>query len=213
MPFAAFYHTHKLVVVLFILIYLAKAILLLMGKREALDRFSKFIKIPEMVVSFLFFLTGIVMLNSLAEFTVLFMIKLLLVVIAIPVAVVAYRKYNKLLGLLAILLLISVYGVAEVYKAQFGKKKAIVGEMIDPKAADYSAAEHGRLLYMAQCVVCHGEDGKANLAGAKDLTISTKTDDEIIDLIKSGKNAMPKMAAIYNADELRALTVYVNSLK
>ena len=213
MPFAAFYHTHKLVVVLFILIYLIKAILLLFGNKATLDRFSKFIKIPEMVVSFLFFVTGIVMLNSLAEFTVLFTIKLLLVVIAIPIAVVAYRKYNKMLGVLAILLLISVYGVAEMYKAQFGKKKEIASTITDPKAADYNVTSHGKALYSAQCIVCHGEDGKANLAGAKDLTLSEQTDQEVIDLIKSGKNAMPKMASIYNDDELNALVSYVKSLR
>ena len=96
MPFIAFYHTHKLVVVLFILIYLTKAILLLMGNTDTLNRFNKKIKVPEMIVSALLFITGIVMLNQIADFNLVFTIKLTLVITAIPVAVLAYRKYNKL---------------------------------------------------------------------------------------------------------------------
>ena len=123
MPFVALYHTHKLVVVLFILIYLTKAILLLMGNNEILNKFNKKIKIPEMVVSALLFITGIIMLNNIADFNLIFTIKLTMVVAAIPVAVIAYKKYNKLLAILSLIMLISAYGLAEIFKAQFGKRK------------------------------------------------------------------------------------------
>jgi len=213
MPYVAFYHTHKLVVILFVLIYLIKAVLLVMGKKEALDRFNKKIKIPEMIVSALFFITGLVMLNKIAEFTTLFAIKLLLVVAAIPAAVIAYKKYNKLLGVLSILMLIGAYGLAEVYKAQFGKKHE-VGQVIDDSAnTEYNIETHGEALFAAQCIVCHGVDGKASLSGAKDLTLSVKTAEEIATTIKSGKNAMPAMAKIYNEQELKALAHYVLEMR
>ena len=51
MPFVALYHTHKLVVVLFLLIYLIKTILLVANKTDALEKFKKITKIPEMIVS------------------------------------------------------------------------------------------------------------------------------------------------------------------
>lgn len=213
MPFVAFYHTHKLVVVLFILIYLIKAILMLMGNKDVLGKFIKIIRIPEMVVSALLFITGIVMLMNLPDFTTLFMIKLLVVITAIPVAVMAYKKYNKLLAVLAVVLLISAYGLAEVYQAQFGKKQEVVNVITDPSAEGYTLENHGEALYQAQCVICHGDDGKANLAGAKDLTISTKTEAEVIDIIKNGKNSMPKMGGIYNEQELKALNSYIMSLR
>jgi mono/diheme cytochrome c family protein len=213
MPFIAFYHTHKLVVILFLLIYLIKAILLLMGNRDTLNNFSKKVKIPEMVVSGLLFITGIIMLNKIADFNLLFTIKLTLVIGAIPVAVVAYKKYNKLLAILALVMLIGAYGLAEVYKAQFGKRHQVTEVVTDPASEQYNILVHGVALYKAQCVVCHGDDGKADFSGAKNLTVTKKSAAEIITIIKSGKNAMPKMAAIYNEQELKALAKYVQSLK
>ncbi|MEM1137750.1 MAG: hypothetical protein AAGI07_18065, partial [Bacteroidota bacterium] len=72
-------HTHKLVVVLFLLIYLIKTVLLLIGKKDNLDTFSKKVKIPEMVISFLFLITGAVMLFQLPEIKILLIIKIVAV--------------------------------------------------------------------------------------------------------------------------------------
>ncbi len=213
MPFVAFYHTHKLVVTLFVLIYLVKAILLLLGNKEALARFNKLVKIPEMVISLLFFATGLVMLSRIANFNTLFAIKLTLVVLAIPLAVMAYRKASKVMAVLAVLLLFSAYGLAEMYKAQFAKKHEVTNVVTDPQAANYDLYKHGEALFKAQCTVCHGDDGKASLSGAKDLTLSTKNDAEIEAIIKNGKNTMPKMANIYNEQELKALVAYVKGFR
>lgn len=213
MPFVALYHTHKLVVVLFILIYLTKAILLLMGNNEILNKFNKKIKIPEMIVSALLFITGIIMLNNIADFNLIFTIKLTMVVAAIPVAVIAYKKYNKLLAILSLIMLISAYGLAEIFKAQFGKRKEVTEVVTDPTSNEYNATVHGAALFTAQCIVCHGADGKASFSGAKDLTLSVKSNEEIIETIKSGKNTMPKMGSIYSEQELKALADYVTSLR
>ena len=213
MPFVAFYHTHKLVVILFILIYLVKAILLLMGNKDTLNTFNKKVKIPEMIVSALLFITGIVMLNQIADFNLLFTIKLTLVISAIPVAIIAYKKYNKLLAVLAIIMLIAAYGLAEVFKAQFGKRHEVMEVVTDTANEEYNITVHGAALFTAQCIVCHGADGKASFSGAKDLTLSTKSPDEIIETINNGKNTMPGMAKIYNEQELKALGDYVKSLR
>ncbi len=213
MPFVAFYHTHKLVVTLFVLIYLIKAILLLMGNKDTLGRFNKIVKIPEMVISLLFFATGLVMLSRIANFNTLFAIKLTLVILSIPLAVVAYRKGNKVMAVFAVFMLLSAYGLAETYKAQFAKKHEVTNVVTDPQAAGYDLYKHGAALFKVQCTVCHGEDGKANLSGAKDLTLSTKSDTEIMAIIKQGKNTMPKMANIYNDQELKALVAYVKAFR
>jgi len=213
MPFVAFYHTHKLVITLFILIYLIKAILLLMGKKDTLTKFNKMIKIPEMIVSALLFITGIVMLNQIADFNLIFTIKLTLVIGSIPVAVIAYKKYNKLLAVVAVLMMISAYGLAEVFKAQFGKRQVVTEVITDPANEQYNLAVHGAALFTAQCIVCHGVDGTASFSGAKDLTLSTKSTSEIIETIQKGKNTMPKMAKIYSEQELKALAEYVKLLR
>jgi mono/diheme cytochrome c family protein len=213
MPFVAYYHTHKLVVLLFILIYLVKTILLLLGNQDRLNQFKKFIKVPEIVISILFLVTGGVMLLNLAEFNTLFLIKLTIVLAAIPVAVIAFSKNSKMLAVLSIIMLISAYGVAEMYRASFAKRNEVKIEIADATATGYDLKAHGKALFEAQCHICHGADGKANIAGAKDLTISQKSEDEIAQLIKKGKNAMPAMESIYSEDEIKALVHYVISLR
>lgn len=213
MPFTALYHTHKLVVLLFVLIYLIKAILLITGKKDILAKFTRIIKIPEMVVSALFFITGIVMLQKQADFTTLFAIKMILVVIAIPVAVMAYKRANKALAILAVFLLIIVYGVAEMNKAMMGKRKPIEQVIADANDPGYSLITHGQALYNAQCAVCHGEKGEANLSGAKSLKASRLDNVQITAIINKGKNAMPKMKGKYSDQEMDALVSYIKDLR
>jgi len=213
MPFVALYHTHKLVVVLFLLIYLVKAILLVANKTEGLRKFTGFVKIPEMIVSALFFITGVMMLSKIAVFTSLLAIKLVVVVVAIPVAVIAYKKFNKLLAIIALFLLVAAYGLAEMNRASFGKRKPVSAVTTDPTQAGYSLNGHGMALYKAQCMVCHGKDGKAKLSGAKDLTLSQMTDPEIRSIVEKGKNAMPPMHDLFNEQEMKALVSYVKSLR
>ena len=52
-------HSHYLVVVLFLLIYVIKTILLLSNKNDLLAKFSKKVKIAEIIISVLFLVTGI----------------------------------------------------------------------------------------------------------------------------------------------------------
>ena len=213
MPFVAFYHTHKLVVVLFLLIYLIKTILLLSNKKEGLDKFSKIIKIPEMIIAALFFISGITMLMQIADFNLLFTIKLVMVIASIPLAVVAFKKYNKLFAILSLLLLISAYGIAEMNKAMMGKRISIEAVIVDPDNENYDITTHGQALFAAQCAVCHGVDGTLELSGAKNLQMSQVDDQYIENIIRTGKNTMPKMEGKYSDQELKALVIYIKSLR
>jgi mono/diheme cytochrome c family protein len=40
--------------------------------------------------------------------------------------------------------------------------------------------------------LCHGENGDAGINGSKNLKITTLKESEIIDIIRNGKNTMPK---------------------
>ncbi|MCF6360749.1 MAG: cytochrome c [Cyclobacteriaceae bacterium] len=214
MLFIASFHTHKLVVLLFVAIYLIKTILLLVGSDNGLDKFSKFIKIPEMIISLLFLLTGGYLLMNIAEFDFLLILKLVFVLAAIPIAVIGFKKKKKLFAVISIFLIIGAYGLAEVHKAKMGKRQAFTEEVItNPEAQNYILALHGKALFSAQCAVCHGNDGTAGLSGAKDLRKSQKPSKEIEAIIISGKNTMPKMEGKFNDQELKALVNYVNSLK
>ena len=213
MPFVAFYHTHKLVVVLFLLIYLIKTVLLLSNKKDTLDKFSKIIKIPEMIISALFFITGITMVMQIADFNLLFAIKLMMVIASIPLAIIAFKKYNKLFAILSLLMLISAYGIAEMNKARMGKRIAIEAVIVDPDDENYDVTAYGKALFAAQCAVCHGVDGTLQLSGAKNLQMSQVDDQYIVNIINTGKNTMPKMEGKYSDQELKALLNYIKSLR
>ena len=101
-------HSHTLFVVLFTLIYLVKTILLLSDRNELLEKFKKKTKVVEMIVSFGFLGTGIFLLTQLPHtpFPATMYIKIGLVLLSIPLAVIGYKKKNKVLATLSFFLIV-----------------------------------------------------------------------------------------------------------
>lgn len=195
-------HTHKLVVILFLLIYLIKTVLLLMNKTDSLTRFTKMVKVPEMIVSFLFLATGVYLIIGLPVVKPILIVKIICVFAAIPLAVVGFRKSNKILATLSLLLIIASYGLAEM------SKKATKVEI-----AVTEPSQLGKSVYAAQCQNCHGTDGKLGMAGAKNLTATNMVKDDIVYLLNNGKNSMPKFKDALSAEEIDAVTEYVLQMK
>jgi mono/diheme cytochrome c family protein len=196
-------HTHYLVVTLFLLIYVIKTILLLSNKNELLATFSKKIKVPEIIVSFLFLLTGIYLTTQLpfgGKYDYLFYIEIVMVFDSIPVAVIGFKRHNKMLAALSLLLITGSFGLAESYH----KKKGIA------KGSDATVvATDGKSLFEANCASCHGSDGKKGLGGAKDLTAAVLDVAAIKEIILHGKGAMP--AAAVSDEQANTIAEYVNS--
>jgi uncharacterized membrane protein SirB2 len=103
---------HKISVILFLLIYFIKTILLISNKEDALTKLSKILKVPEMIVSFLFLGTGIYLITQLPEIKPLLIIKVGLVFLSIPVAIIGFKKRNKVLGALSLLMITASYGLS-----------------------------------------------------------------------------------------------------
>jgi len=204
--YKGFLHTHYLVVTLFLLIYVVKTILLLSNKNDLLAAFTKKTRVFEMIVSALFLITGIYLTTQLpfqGKFDYLFWIKIGMVLCSIPIAIVGFKKGNKILAALSLLLITGSYGLGEVYK----KKKNIPKE-----AATGIAGNDGKSLYEAKCGMCHGNDGKLGLAGAKDLTASQLDEAGIKHVILNGQNSMQAVAA--SDEEASAIATYVfNSIR
>jgi cytochrome c5/uncharacterized membrane protein SirB2 len=180
-----------------------KTILLLSNKNDLLATFTKKVKIFEMIVSALFLITGIYLATQLpfgGKFDYLFYIKISMVLISIPLAIVGFRKSNKILAALSLLLITGSYGLAEAY----GKKKGIPKENHEAIASN-----DGKGLYEANCAMCHGADGKLGIAGANDLSISQLDQTAIAEIILSGKNSMPKAAV--SEEQAQAIAEYVAS--
>ena len=204
--YKGFLHTHYLVVVLFLLIYAIKTILLLSNKNDLLVKFSKKIKVTEIIISFLFLLTGIYLMTQLpygGKYDYMLWIKLIMIFSAIPIAVIGFRKYNKPLAALSLLLITGSFGLGEIYH----KKKGIAKDKVIESTE--VASNDGKSLYQANCALCHGADGKLGVSGAKDLTASVLDLAGIKEIIVHGKGAMA--AAQVNDEEATAIAEYVNS--
>jgi mono/diheme cytochrome c family protein len=216
--YTGFYHTHKLAVLLFVLLYLIKTVLLVANQHAALEKLKKFTRIPEMVISGLFLLTGGYLLVKSAEISTLQIIKLVLVFSAIPVAIVGFKKNNKILAVVSLLLITGAYGLAEINKKRAGKiaipEASLPAEAQNPAAGEEPQAyvAVGKIVYEQACISCHGKNGDACLAGAKNLQVSKLDDAGKIAIIRNGKNTMPAFKNLTDT-QVEALVAYVNTLK
>lgn len=189
--FSTFLKIHSISVTIFFLIYFIKTLLLLSNAHSTLEKFKSYTKILEMIVSTLFLVTGIYLITQIPEIKTMLIIKLLLVALSIPVAIIAYKKSNKILALLSLLFIVSAYGLAEM-----SRTKKVSSEVVD-----------GKTLYESTCAVCHGADGKLGMAGASDLSQTQLQQNEIVQIILNGKNAMPKVQM--TEEQANAVTKYV----
>jgi mono/diheme cytochrome c family protein len=208
--YTGFLHTHKLVVLLFLLLYVVKTALLLLNQKESLTKITKFTKIPEMILSTLFLVTGGYMLFNKPEIHYFTWIKVVAVFASIPLAVVGFKKSNKVLAALSLVLLVAAYGLAEMAKKQVAKKEIVVEA---PAGSTIDAVTQGKAVFKAYCVNCHGEDGKLMVAGAKDLSVSQLSDEEVKNIILNGKNAMAPYKNVLAEPELNNVVEYVKSLR
>lgn len=190
--------THRITVTLFFLIYVIKTILLLSGRQDLLDKITKGVKVPEMIISFLFLATGIYLLTQVPHISTLVWIKIIMVLLSIPLAIIGFKKGNKILAALSLLLITASYGLAEV-----AKKKREKGEIVA------SGVVNGSDLYNATCVSCHGNDGKAGLSGAADLSKTLLDVEAIKQVVLNGKGTMMKLEM--SKEQAAAVAAYVDS--
>lgn len=195
---------HKISVWLFITIYLVKTILLFTNNKEGLTRFSKMVKVQEMIVSTLFLLTGIYMFYLIGAVKPLQIIKIIAVLAAIPLAVVAYKKYNKGLAAAAFFLILMAYGLAEM-----SRKQSAIGQ-VQPLA---TGPVDGKLIFENNCVLCHGADGAKEYNGAANLHTSMLDKNNIISIVTNGKNTMMPYKELLSAEEIEAVSTYIITLR
>ena len=88
---------------------------------------------------------------------------------------------------------------------------------------DHPSWEAGKDVFAANCIPCHGPDGKARTPagrklGAKDLTQSKLSDEEIRKQVNEGHKdqrgvVMPAFKDVLKSDQIDAVVVYVKSLR
>jgi cytochrome c6 len=70
----------------------------------------------------------------------------------------------------------------------------------------------GMAVFKQYCVSCHGADGKLGLSGAKDLTASTLTLDERVEVITKGRKLMTPFGEVLTPEEIKAVAEYTLKL-
>lgn len=206
-------HTHLLSVILFLLIYLIKTFLLITNKNEGLAKFTKMVKVPEMIISFLFLGTGIYLLTQVGA-TKLLIIKIVMVLASIPIAIIGFKKSNKVLAVLSLLLIIGAYGLAEINKKQKQtiEKKYIDAAASNPTDPNYNIVAHGKIVFEAYCEKCHGKGGENGEMGLN-LTVTQFDHNAKTERVKSGAGSMPAFKNVLNEQEINAVVAYVETLK
>lgn len=185
--------------------YLIKTVLLFTNK-TALEKYTRTTKIPEMIISATFLVTGIALFVIIDGIKTFQIIKLVCVVASIPLAIIAFKKQKQGLALLSLLLLIGAYGLAEMSKNKpfIPKKSEVSGN---------SSLSKGALVFSQNCVFCHGLNGKKMYRYAPDLTASTLNEDAVIQSIREGsKGKMPAYNIIMTDENIAAVAKYVVGL-
>ena len=76
------------------------------------------------------------------------------------------------------------------------------------------SALSGKELFVNNCAACHGMDGTLGVSGASDLSKSKLNTEEIIKILKNGRNGMPAFESILKSREgMVAVTAYTLELQ
>ena len=199
---------HIISVMLFLLTYVVKTILLFTSK-SMLTKYSQITKVPEMIISVTFLLTGIWLFVILDGIKTFHIIKLIFVIVSIPLAIIGFKKNKYGLALIALVLIIGAYGLAEM-----SKNKPFIPKTVKLETGTNSLLSEGGIVYYQNCIFCHGIDGKKMYRNAPDLTKSLMNEDAMIQSVREGsKGKMPAYLLTISDQNIAAVVTYVNSLR
>lgn len=198
---------HSISVMLFLLTYVIKTVLLFTSKAK-LAGYTKATKVPEMIISTAFLVTGVWLFVLLGGIKFFHIIKLVFVFLSIPLAVVAFKKQKPALALVSLFLIVGAYGLAEMSKNKpFIKAKVTLGEGVD------ASKVQGQKVYMENCVFCHGMDGKKQYRSAPDLSMSALPAEGVEQMVREGsKGKMPSYPGVLSDEEITAVSAYVETI-
>lgn len=216
-------HSHVTVVTLFLLFLLFKTVLLLINKKELLTKVRTKLKMVDPILGVLMLATGGYLLSLYGSAAPTYLwVKLIVVLIIIPIGIVAFKKENKAMAVITLLLTFYIYGASEVGSLTFSKDEKTTASMETPaqnaeevviEGSTADLLKTGKEIYLAECKKCHGKDGKRGLFKATDLTKSKLNLSEKVAWIKKGKGVMPAYENELSETEIEAVALYLDELK
>lgn len=199
---------HYISALLFLILYVVKLILLFTNKK-ALQSMTSVTKVPEMIISTLFLVSGVWLLVILGGIKLFHIIKLVFVFLAIPLGVIGFKKQRHFAAILSVLFIVLAYGLAEM-----SKNKPFMPAKVVMTNDDGSLLAQGAKVYQANCAFCHGADGKKMYRDAPDLSLSGLDALSMQGMITDGrKGKMPAYGKVLSPEEITNVALYVQSLK
>jgi len=234
----AILHTHILVVALFLILFISKAVLLFLNKHQTLEKAKRYTRVLDMIFGTLILITGGYLLFQYAGMPAWLLAKLTLVLLAIPLGVAGIRRHNKLLTGLALLGFGYAYGLSETRHLTLNKsRKALLpATILTPQTDAVEAGEDTSLhqdgtvqqiitaideaqlanagaIYRQACAPCHGPDGTRQAGSAAQLASSNLPLQDRIQVIEHGRGLMPAFGGRLTDTEVQALAAYTTTLK
>jgi mono/diheme cytochrome c family protein len=235
MSVTAILNSHILVVILFLILFIIKAFLLFTNKTGALESLKRKTKVPDMILGTLILVSGGFLLFQYDEIPAWLLVKIALVLAAIPLAIAGLKKQNKPLVALAVVIFVYVYGVAESKSVTMQKSAparmqaepaapttdpaAVTNELPTGEDApeissemSETALKNARQIYNQLCANCHGEDGQKGVNGAPNLANSMQILAERKAVILNGRGQMPGFKGTLTEQEAEEIGAYTQML-
>ena len=210
MDFSLIKQIHIITATLFLLFLLFKSTFVLLNRNDSLKKIKKYILIPDILIQTGFLASGLALVfmgSSLVNNQpAWFHIKMTAVVIGVVIAVIAFKKNNKLFVIVSLLIFLMIYGYTEMIASKH--KKDIPSGLT--KGADSLSGKH---IYNNYCASCHGDDGKKGLSGAKDLSLSELTKEDSYSIIYNGRNNMMAYKNQLSKENIDSVNNYIQILK
>ncbi|MBC5992720.1 SirB2 family protein [Pontibacter cellulosilyticus] len=232
-------HTHVLVVILFLILFTYKAILLFLNEHKQLNKAKRYTKALDIVFGTLILVTGGYLLYLHQGMPGWLIIKIVLVLLAIPLGIVGIKRHNKLFTGLSLLLFFYTYGLAETKSLTISSSGSLQNTTTDynstpvtdaTETAEIDSATAGapeeivasledaqlanaKAIYTQVCETCHGADGTKGLGGAANLKVSTLSLQDRINVVENGRGLMPGFGSQLSEQEVEALAAYTMTLK
>lgn len=83
----------------------------------------------------------------------------------------------------------------------------------EPEQNSLKEPVNAEKIYGYKCALCHGNDGKAGIAGAADLSKSMLSLDDRIAVISGGRGTMMPFREILSREEIEAVAAYIEQLR
>ncbi|MBC8048185.1 MAG: cytochrome c [Fimbriimonadaceae bacterium] len=85
-------------------------------------------------------------------------------------------------------------------------------DIAEKKEKQKLSANSGKDIYIKNCKLCHGVDGKLGISSAADLSISVLTIDEKINVITNGRKGMAPWKGQLSPEQIKLVAEYVQTL-